>query len=169
MIKSEINPGQVRKYVGIIFDLRQGLAIAAPNKLIELKIILKKIIIQQGATARQWTSVIGKMGDLMRQIKLGLLDRRPIQWFLQANWNQSKDNWEKFVRLEKKIIPHLLWWCERKNTAQGVPLAPFNADVSLYTDVSQWDYGTTLGDREISGQWTPKGANMHSNNQELLA
>ncbi len=46
MIKSEINPGQARKYVGIIFDLKQGLAIAAPNKLLELEIILKKIIKQ---------------------------------------------------------------------------------------------------------------------------
>ncbi len=105
----------------------------------------------------------------MRQIKLGPLHRRPIQWFLQANWNQSKDNWETFVRLEKKIIPHLLWWCEKKSRTQGVPLTLFKADVSLYTDVSQWGYGATLGDKEISVQWTPEEANMHSNNLRVIS
>ena len=141
LIKSELEPGQRRIYVGILFDLQAGLALASPRKLTELEITLQGILNKQGATARQWASIIGKMGDLMNQIKLGPLHCRPLQWFLQSNWSQESMDWEKFIKIEDWTIPHIRWWCKRENTFQGLPLTPFKADVLLYTDASQWDYG----------------------------
>lgn len=167
--KSELEGGQIRIYVGILFDFKRGVALVPPERLTELEKLIKDLILKKGASARTWSRLIGKMGSMANQVKMGALHRRPIQRHLQLKWNQTKQNWEQFVPLEKWVLPHLIWWTNRKNTGVGVPLIPFKPDVTLYTDASSWGYGATLGNLEMSGKWTERESKMHSNNREMLA
>ena len=113
--------------------------------------------------------LIGKMGSLMNQVKLGSLHRRPIQKLLHIKWDQIKGDWEEVIALEEWLLPHLAWWLDRENTTKGVSLTPFKPEHTLYTDASQWGYGATMGDLQISQQWYPEEAKLHSNNREMLA
>jgi len=167
--KSELRPVQRMIYLGVDFDLEKGLAIAPLPRLEDLESLILKIYTRGGASARSWHSLLGKMGSLMRQIHLGPLRRRPIQRFLRSRWSQESLNWEFWVRLESPVKADLDWWLDRRNTHQGVPLAPFCPGLTLFTDASVEGFGASLGDREMGGDWTREESQLHSNNRELLA
>lgn len=167
--KSELKAGQIRKFVGIQFDFVRGLAIVPLERVLALEKMIKVIKAQKGCSARVWSRLIGKMGSMAGQISLGALHRRPVQRFLQMNWNQKQQKWDRFVKLQKWLIPHLNWWMKRQNTMAGVPLKPFKPDVTIFTDASKWGFGATMGNQEISGMWSNQESKLHSNNREMLA
>ena len=167
--KSDLDPLQAITFVGTDFKLKEGYCYAPVERLQEIETLIAKIICRWGATARMWTSLLGMLGSVMRQIQLGPLHRRPIQWFLQTRWHQSNGRWDSWIALEEELIVDLLWWTKRENTRRGVSLEPFSPEITLFTDASKQGYGATLGQLEVKGVWNEKQRNMHSNNREMLA
>jgi ribonuclease HI len=167
--KSELIPSQHTKYVGIQYNLVDGLALAPLDRIQDIEKLILSILSDGGASARKWACLIWKLGSVMGQIVRGPLHRRPVQWLLQSKWDQKKGSWEEFVEMEYETVRHLRWWCQRENTQRGVSLVPFQPDLTLYTDASLWGYGATLERREMWGQWSPMEKRLHSNNREMLA
>ncbi|MCG8432340.1 MAG: hypothetical protein MJA29_14375, partial [Candidatus Omnitrophica bacterium] len=167
--KSELVAGQEREYIGMLFLFHQGLAVAPSRRLDSIEALIRTILEGKGATARQWASLIGKLGSLSDVIRLGALHRRPFQRFLLTNWDQKSDNWERFLPFPNSLVAHLEWWMDRGNTAQGVPLGAFRPDLTLFTDASLWGWGATLNQSAVSQPWCQADALRHSNVREMLA
>lgn len=167
--KSQLEPLQEEIFVGVEYQFKRGLALAPCDRLDKLEKAINLMLARGRVTARFWASVIGQMGSVMKQIRLGPLHRRPIQLFLQQHWDQQAQVWDQSVQLNNRVRAALSWWLNRDNTRQGVSLRPFQPRVSLFTDASQEGYGATLESRELSGLWTKEESALHSNNREMLA
>jgi hypothetical protein len=172
--KSQLDATQVMTYVGSLYLLRLGLVTVPEPRLEKMEALICSIIKQGGATARRWSSLIGSLGASMNQVKFGPLHRRSVQWILISQWEDYRNpwashKWNDWVPLPEEDVFHLEWWLDRRNTTRGMPLVPFLADMTLYTDASKFGYGATLENQEFSGAWTPEERVQHSNNLEMLA
>jgi ribonuclease HI len=167
--KSELVPSQDLEYLGVHFNLLEGIARVPCKRIGQLEELIHGIFRQGGDTARGWSSLIGKMSSMSGQIRLGQLHRRPVQRFLRQEWKQESQNWEDWIPANQEVKSHLMWWLDRNNTQVGVPLIPFLPSLTMHTDASLVGYGVAIGDYTLSGMWTPEESSMHSNNREMLA
>ena len=68
-------------------------------------------------------SLIGLLTATEKQVFLGLLHMRPIQWHLKQNW-RVPESMEKVIPVPRSLHPQLEWWLEESNVLQGQPLHP---------------------------------------------
>ena len=167
--KSELEPKDRTKYVGVRYHLDLGLALPPLETLAEIENLIRKLLRRRGGSAREWSSLIGKLGSVMRQVQLGPLHRRPVQKILMSQWDQKTQDWEEWVSMLPEYTEAMKWWLDRKNTTRGVSLSPYCPDQVLYTDASKQGYGATLGSIHIKESWNAQERLLHSNNLEMLA
>ena len=74
---------------------------------------------------RQFRSLIGLLTATEKQVHLGRLHMRPIQWHLKNNWREL-DSLEKVFPIPRSLHPHLQWWLLENNVLTGQPLHPIN-------------------------------------------
>ena len=58
---------------------------------------------------RQFMSLIGLLTATEKQVHLGQLHMRPIQWHLKNNW-RVPESLEKVLPVPRSLHPHLKWW-----------------------------------------------------------
>ena len=80
-----------------------------------------------------------------KQLHLGRLHKRPIQWHLQSNW-RVPESLEKVIPIPKSLHPHLKWWLQEENILQGQPLHPLKHAMQIFTDISKEGWGAHLGE-----------------------
>ena len=86
-------------------------------------------------------SLIGSTTE--KQVNLGRLHMRPIQWHLKNNW-RVPESLEKFIPIPKSLHPHLKWWVEESNMLQDQLLYPLKHALQIITDASKEGRGTHL-------------------------
>ena len=79
---------------------------------------------------------IGLLTATEKQVHLGRLGMRPIQWHLKNNW-RVPESLEKVIPIPRSLHPHLQWWLEEDNVLTGQPLHPVKHALQVFTDVSQ--------------------------------
>ena len=57
----------------------------------------------------QFMSLIGLLTTTEKQVHLGRLHMRPIQWHLKNNW-RVPESLEKVIPIPRSLHPHLQWW-----------------------------------------------------------
>ena len=102
--KSELEPKQVFDFVGYQFDLRSGRVRPTPDWWQNLQEKIQSLL-------RQFMSLIGLLTATEKQVHLGRLHMRPIQWHLRNNW-RIPESLEKVIPLPRSLHPHLQWWLE---------------------------------------------------------
>jgi ribonuclease HI len=167
--KSELSPVQVIIYLGVEFNLVEGIARVPWKRIRALQDSIRSILRKGGATAREWASVLGQSASMIHQVVLGALHRRPIQKFLQLRWRQEEGNWEEWIQANHEVTIAMEWWLVDDHVRRGVELLPFNPDLSLYTDASFTGFGASLGNQQLAGVWSLQEQRLHSNNKELMA
>ena len=70
-------------------------------------------------------SLIGLLTATEKQVHLGRLHMRPIQWHLKNNW-RVPESLEKVIPVPKSLHPHLRWWLEEGNVQLGQPTCSGN-------------------------------------------
>ena len=80
-------------------------------------------------------SLIGLLAATEKQVHLGRLHLRPIQWHLKSNWRVT-ESLEKVIPIPRSLHPHLQWWLE-ENILAGQPLHPINHALQIFTDTSK--------------------------------
>ena len=65
-------------------------------------------------------SLIGLLTATEKQVHLGRLHMRPIQWHLKNNW-RVPESLEKVIPIPRSLHPHLEWWQDKRNVLQGLP------------------------------------------------
>ena len=134
--KSELEPKQVFDFVGYRFDLRSGRVRQTPDRWQSLQEKIQELLILSTCPARQFMSLIGLLTATEKQVHLGRLHMRPIQWHLKNNW-RVPESLEKIIPLPKSLHPHLQWWLQESNATRST-ITPHKAcSANLYRRIKR--------------------------------
>ena len=126
--KSDLEPKQVFDFVGYQFDLRAGRARPTLDHWQNLQDKILETLSLLACPVRQFMSLIGLLTAKEKQVHLGRLQMRPIQWHLQNNW-RVPESLEKVIPLPRSLHPHLQWWLDKENLFTGQPYKTCSANL----------------------------------------
>ena len=110
-------------------------------------------------------SLIGLLTATEKQVHLGRLHMRPIQWHLKNNW-RVPESLEKVIPIPSSLHPHLQWWLEEGNVLTGQPLHPIKHALQIFTDASKEGWGVHLNEHMARGTWSLPESKLHINHLE---
>ena len=84
--KSELEPKQVFEFVGYQYDLLHGLVKPTQNCWESILQKVSVLLSHPTCKVREFMSLIGLLAATEKQVPLGKLHMRPIQWHLKRNW-----------------------------------------------------------------------------------
>ena len=166
--KSELEPKEVFNFVGYQFDLRAGRVRPTPDRWQNLQEKIQALLSLPACPVRQFMSLIGLLTATEKQVHLGRLHMRPIQWHLKNNW-RVPESLEKVIPIPSSLHPHLRWWLEESNILQGQPLHPLKHALQIFTDASKEGWGAHLNEHTARGSWSLPETKLHINFLELKA
>ena len=166
--KSELEPKQVFDFVGYQFDLRSGRVRPTPDRWQSLQDKIQVLLLSPACPVRQFMSLIGLLTATEKQVHLGRLHMRPLQWHLKNNWTVP-ESLEKIIPLPRTLHPHLQWWLDEDNVLQGQPLHPVRHALQIFTDASKEGWGAHLNEFTARGSWSVPESKLHINYLELKA
>ena len=166
--KSELEPKQVFDFVGYQFDLRSGRVRPTPDRWQSLQDKIQVLLLLPACPVRQFMSLIGLLTATEKQVHLGRLHMRPLQWHLKNNW-RVPESLEKIIPLPRTLHPHLQWWLDEDNVLQGQPLHPVRHALQIFTDASKEGWGAHLNESTARGSWSVPESKLHINYLELKA
>ena len=166
--KSELVPQQVFNFVGYRFDLIKGRVLPTRDRWRAHQEKLKSIMSKDSCTVRQFMSLVGLLTATEKQVWLGRLHMRPIQWHLKRHWHVP-EVLEKVIPVPLSLHHHLGWWLNEQNVLEGQPLHPLQHALQLFTDASNEGWGAHLGDFTARGVWSKPESRLHINFLELKA
>ena len=166
--KSELEPKQVFNFVGYQFDLKAGRVRPTPDRWQILQEKILRILSLPTCPVRQFMSLIGLLTATEKQVSLGRLHMRPIQWHLKNNW-RVPEALEKVIPVPRSLHPHLEWWLDESNILRGQPLHPLKHALQIFTDASKEGWGAHLGEHTTRGSWSVPESKLHINFLELKA
>ena len=166
--KSELAPKQVFNFVGYQFDLKEGKVRPTEERWQALTDKIRSMMSDLVCPVRKFMSLIGLLKATEKQVHLGRLHMRPIQWHLKNNW-RVPESLEKVIPVPKPLHPHLRWWLEESNVLLGQPLHPLKHALQIFTDASNEGWGAHLDDHTARGTWSLPESKLHMNHLELKA
>ena len=166
--KSELEPKQVFDFVGYQFDLSAGRVRPTPDRWQNLQKKIQSLLLLPACSVRQFMSLIGLLTATEKQVHLGRLHMRPIQWHLKNNW-RVPESLEKVIPIPRSLHPHLQWWQREDNVLTGQPLYPIKYALQIFTGASKEGWGAHLNDRTARGVWSLPESKLHINFLELKA
>ncbi len=168
--KSSLVPSQVFTFLGMEFDLRQGVVRPTQKRVEAIIQGITSIIGPLDHSAREWLSLLGVLSATYPMVNLGRLRGRPLQQYLKSKWTQSSGDLEDLVPVPpSSLLPQLRWWLDRDRLRQGVSLTPLSTPVNLFTDASTLGWGAHLDENSVSGLWSKDESRLHINILEMLA
>ena len=166
--KSELEPKQIFNFVGYQFDLESGHVRPTPDRWQSLQEKILELISLLACSVREFMSLIGLLTATEKQVHLGRLHMRPIQWQLKSNW-RILESLEKLIPLPRSLHPHLQWWLKENNVLTGQPLHPIQHALQIFTDASKEGLGAHLNEFIARGTWSLPESKLHINYLELKA
>ena len=166
--KSELDPKQVFNFVGYQFDLQSGRVRPTPDRWQSLQEKILELISRPACSVRELMSLIGLLTATEKQVHLGRLHMRPIQWHLKRNW-RIPESLHKRIPLPRSLHPHLQWWLQEDNVLTGQPLHPLQHALQIFTDASKEGWGAHLNEHIARGSWSLPESKLHINYLELKA
>ena len=166
--KSELAPKQVFNFVGYQFDLKEGKVRPTEERWQALTDKIRSMMSDPVCPVRKFMSLIGLLTATEKQVHLGRLHMRPIQWHLKNNW-RVPESLEKVIPVPKSLHPHLRWWLEESNVLLGQPLHPLKHALQIFTDASNEGWGAHLDNHTARGTWSLPESKLHINHLELKA
>ena len=166
--KSELVPKQIFDFVGYQFDLRAGRVRLTPDRWQNLQDKILEIMSLPHCPVRQFMSLIGLLTATEKQVHLGRLHMRPIQWHLKQHW-RIPESLEKVIPIPSSLHPHLQWWLQEDYVLTGQPLHPIKHALQIFTDASKEGWGAHLNEFTARGTWSLPESKLHINYLELKA
>ena len=102
--KSELVPQQVFNFVGYQFDLKEGRVRPTEERWQTLTDKIRSILSDPVCPVRKFMSLIGLLTATEKQVHLGRLHMRPIQWHLKNNW-RVPESLEKVIPVPSPSTP----------------------------------------------------------------
>ena len=103
-------------------------------------------------------------------IPLGFLYLRPLQRYMYIHSLGLTDCFMPSRQSDPLVLASLLQqWQDLSFPTSGIPIRPFQAEFTIFTDASTQAWGAHMGDSQISGTWTPLDRELHIICLELKA
>ena len=102
--KSELVPKQVFNFIGYQFDLKEGKVKPILERWQALTDKIQSILSSPVCPVRQFMSLIGLLTAIEKQVHLGRLHMRPIQWHLKNNW-RVPESLDKMISVPRSLHP----------------------------------------------------------------
>ena len=115
--KLELEPKQVFDFVGYQFDLRARRVRPTLDRWQNLQDKIMEILSLPTCPVRQFMSMIGLLTATEKQVDLGRLHMRPIQWHLKNNW--IPESLEKGYSKSQVPAPSLTMVARRRQCPQA--------------------------------------------------
>ena len=119
-------------------------------------------IVTTGLSGPAAQSLIGLLTATEKQVHLGRLHMRPIQWHLKNNW-RVPESLKKVIPILRSLLSHLQWWLLEDNVLTGQPLYPIKHALQIFTDASKEGWGAHLNERTARGSWSLPESKLHIN------
>ena len=104
--KSELEPKQDFDFVGYQFDLRSDRVQLTPDRWQNLQEKMLKLLSLMACPVWEFMSLIGLLTPTEKQVHLGRLHVRLIQWHHKNNW-RVPESLEKVIPIPRSLHPHL--------------------------------------------------------------
>ena len=149
--KSELDPKQIFDFVGYQFDLQAGRVRPTTDRWQNLQGKILEILSLPTCPVRQFMSLIGLLTATEKQVHLGRLHMKPIQWHLKNHW-RIPESLEKVIPIPSSLYPYLQWWLQEDNVLTGQSLHPIRHALQMFTDASKEGWGAHLNERTARKQ-----------------
>ena len=117
---------------------------------------------------RKVSEFIGSLNWASSLSPLGRLYMRPLQQHFYSLG--LTDRFAPPCQSDPLVPATLLrQWQDLSSLTSGIPIRPFQADFTIFTDASTQGWGTHLGDSQILGVWARSDRKLHINVLELKA
>ena len=116
----------------------------------------------------QVSHLMGSLNWASGLIPLGRLYLRPLQRHFHSLGLTSRFTPPR--KSDPVVFANLLrHWLDPLFLTSGIPIRPFQADYTIFTDASSQGWGAHMGDSKVSGFWTRIDRKLHINCLELKA
>ena len=121
--KSELEPKQVFDFVGYQFDLRSGWVRPTPDRWQSLQDKIQALLSLPTCPVRQFMSLIGLLTATEKQVHLGRLHMRPIQWHLKKKLEGTRISGKDYPSTEVPA-PALMMVASRRQGSSRPTFTP---------------------------------------------
>ena len=168
--KSELEPKQVFDFVGYQFDLRSGRVRPTLGRWQSLQDKIQALLLLPACLVRQFMSLIGLLTATEKQVHLGRLHMRPIQWHLKIKKKKKKKkkNWRvpEIISREgypytKVPAPSLTMVARGRQCTSRPTITPSKTCSAIFTDASKEGWGAHLNEFTARGSWSVPENKLH--------
>ena len=167
--KCMLDPTQDFVYIGVRFLTNFGLMTPPDDRIDKILQAIQAVKSQNPAPAKLWLTMLGLMGSAEKQVPLGRLYLRPLQFCLHSQFRMREDSLDVPVSLNGKSLLALEWWSDVSHLSRGQSLGPFDPVMTVFTDSSTTAWGAHADSMMFSGVWSHHERKMSINQLELLA
>ena len=166
--KSELDLTQDLQFLGIHLRLDLGKALLPESKAGEIVACARHLSSLKVLDYLQVSHFMGALNWASGLIPLGRLYLRPLQRHFHSLGLTSRFTPPR--RSDPVALANLLrHWLDPHFLTSGIPIRPFQADYTIFTDASSQGWGAHMGDSKASGFWTRVDRKLHINCLELKA
>ena len=166
--KSELDLTQDLQFLGIHLRLDLGKALLPESKAGEIVACARHLSSLEVLNYTQVSQLLGSLNWASGLIPLGCLYLRPLQRHFHSLG--LTDRFTPPRRSDPLVLANLLRrWLDPRFLTSGIPIRPFQADFTIFTDASNQGWGAHMGDSKISGTWTLTDRKLHINCLEFKA
>ena len=166
--KSELDLTQDLQFLGIHLRLDLGRALLPESKAGEIVTCARHLSSLKVLNYSQVSHFMGSLNWASGLIPLGRLYLRPLQRHFHSLGLTNRFTPPR--KSDPVVLANLLrQWLDPHFLTSGIPIRPFQADYTIFTDASNQGWGAHMGDSKISGIWTHVDRKLHINCLELKA
>ena len=110
--KSELNPKQVIKFLGMTIDSHKMLLSMPPGKVQSIKAKCQQLLTLKCTTVRQVAKLVGKIAASVKAVLPGQLFCRQLQMLKTQGLLAQQQNYEAEITLTPECKEELQWWIE---------------------------------------------------------
>ena len=166
--KSELDLTQDLQFLGIHLRLDLGRALLPESKAGEIVACARHLSSLKVLNYSQVSHFMGSLNWASGLIPLGRLYLRPLQRHFHSLGLTNRFTPPR--KSDPVVLANLLrQWLDPHFLTSGIPIRPFQADYTIFTDASNQGWGAHMGDSKISGIWTHIDRKLHINYLELKA
>jgi hypothetical protein len=167
--KSDLEPKQTFIHLGLQFVLPASLVFPTEEAIGKILRWSKYLKQHKKITAKAFLSFLGLLSHTCNMIRMGRLNIRPLQFYLNSRWHAQKEPLKKIISLDGTFFRYLTWWENTDNTLAGAPLHAPHTSFTVFTDASTLSWGGHLNSQVVSGMWSKVEKKLHINLLEMKA
>lgn len=165
--KSQLQPQQVCKFLGFIYDTTQMTLSLPLDKRNKIACMAQKFAKLPIVTIREFSQLIGVLVSACPAARYGwlytkILERQKYILLKQHGTFEAK------VKLPKNILNDLNWWINNIYIIDR-PIKNKNYAMEIYTDASRTGWGACCNGSRVNGSWKESELQFHINYLELLS